>query len=80
MLIQGNHPNNFPEKVSSEVQALALDLNELAGPLVERCSNLLSEIDRVDSCIKREHLPAVELRAFRSNVHAELKFLKAVSC
>lgn len=50
-----------------------------AGPLIERCSILLEEIQALHRFIKDNYLPEIELRAFRSHVQSELRFLKNVS-
>ena len=50
-----------------------------AGPLIVRCQTLLDEIHLLANTIKEQHLPVIEIRAFRSNVQSELKFLQNVS-
>ncbi|KAF8450029.1 hypothetical protein BDZ91DRAFT_853436 [Kalaharituber pfeilii] len=50
-----------------------------AEPLIARCSALLDEIHLLQAFIKQNHLPYIELRAFRSHVESELKFLKKIS-
>lgn len=54
-------------------------LKSLAGPLIERCSVLLEEVQTLQKFIKENYLPEIELRAFRSHVQSELRFLKNVS-
>lgn len=71
------HPH--PEdKDQHEVQQV-LDFHNLAAPFIARCSTLLEEIHKVQAFIKQNYLREIELRAFRSHVQSELRFLKNVS-
>lgn len=56
-----------------------LDLQNSAAPFIARCSTLLEEIHKVQAFIKQNYLREIELRAFRSHVQSELRFLKNVS-
>ncbi|KAF8421048.1 hypothetical protein EV426DRAFT_226528 [Tirmania nivea] len=68
-----------PESSNSDVnQPNVPVLESLAGPLIQRCSVLLEEVQTLQKFIKENHLPETELRAFRSHVQSELRFLKNI--
>jgi len=66
--------SSSPDVNQPDVPALA----SLAGPLIERCSVLLEEVQALQKFIKENYLLEIELRAFRSHVQSELRFLKNV--
>ena len=69
-----------PESSSPDVSQPGVPaLSSLASPLIERCSALLEEVQALQKFIKENYLPEIELRAFRSHVQSELRFLKNVS-
>ena len=72
------HPHPDDKDKDQEAQQV-LDPQSSAAPFISRCSTLLEEIHKVQAFIKQNYLREIELRAFRSHVQSELRFLKNVS-